>query len=390
MTTTATTLSTAFPPYTEEHEMFRRSVRTFAEREIAPYSDQWDEAGYFPDELFRKAGQQDYFGLRFDEKYGGLGLDYWYVGIMIEELMRARNVGAVVGLLIQCEMATSVIHKYGSEELKQEFLVPAIAGERIAALGITEPGAGSDVAAIRTTARRVGDDYVINGQKTLITNGLRAHFVTLAVRTGGPGPRGVSVILVPADAPGFSRGRELKHTIVPSSDMAELFFSDCRVPARNLVGEENKGFYYIMDLFQGERLVLAYIINSLAREMIQEALNYMQERSAFGRKLAEMQVWRHRFADVLTDWEASKMLTYRATDLLNRGDSEAEVAVSMARLFAAEFIRRAAIECAQVFGGYSLMDEYWIARAVLGVHGFGIGAGTQEIQREIIAKRRIG
>jgi citronellyl-CoA dehydrogenase len=380
----------AFPPYTDEHEIFRRSVRAFTEREIAPYSEQWDREGYFPDELFRKAGKQGCFALRFDEKYGGLGLDYWYVGIMIEELMRGRNVGAVVGLLIQCEMATSVIHKYGSEGLKSEFLAPAISGERIAALGITEPGAGSDVAAIRTTARRVGSDYLINGQKTLITNGLRADFVTLAVRTGGPGLGGVSVILVPTDASGFSRGRELRHTIVPSSDMSELFFEDCRVPARNLVGEEGKGFYYIMDLFQGERLVLAYIINSLAREMIEEALKYMQERAAFGKKLAEMQVWRHRFADVLTEWEASRMLAYRATDLLIRSERQAEVAVSMARLFAAEFIRRAATECVQVFGGYGLMDEYWIARAVIGVHGFGVGAGTQEIQREIIAKRTFG
>lgn len=380
----------AFPPYTEEHEMFRRTVRAFAEREIAPYSEEWDQARYFPNELFPKAGKLGCFGLRFDEKYGGLGLDYWYVGIMIEELMRARNVGVVVGLLIQCEMATNVIHKYGSEELKQEFLVPAIAGERIAALGVTEPNAGSDVAAIRTSARRVNGDYFINGQKTLITNGLRADFVTLAVRTGGPGASGVSVILVPTDAPGFSRGRELKHTIVPSSDMAELFFEDCRVPVRNLVGEEGKGFYYIMDLFQGERLVLAYIINSLAREMIEEALGYMKERSAFGKKLCEMQVWRHRFADLLTEFEASKMLTYRATDLLNQSSQEASKAVSMARLFAAEFIRRAAIECAQVFGGYGLMDEYWISRAVIGVHGFGVGAGTQEIQREIIAKHIFG
>lgn len=383
-------MTNAFPPYTDEHLMFRDAVRAFAEREIAPYSEQWDEARRFPDELFRKVGQQGYFGLRFDEKYGGMGLDYWYVGILIEELMRGRNVGAVVGLMIQCEMATSVIHKYGSEELKREFLAPAIAGEHIAALGVTEPGAGSDVASIRTTARRVGDEYVINGQKTLITNGMRSNFITLATRTGSQGVGGISVILVPTDAPGFTRGRELRHTIVPSSDMAELFFENCRVPARNLVGEENKGFYYIMDLFQGERLVLAYIINSLAREMIQEATNYMRERFVFGKRIADMQVWRHRFADVLTDWEASKLLMYRATDLLNRGDPEADTVVSMARLFAAEFIRRAATECVQVFGGYGLMSEYWIARAVLGVHGYGIGAGTQEIQREIIAKRRMG
>jgi len=378
-----------FPPFTEEQEMFRQSVRVFAEREIAPYSDQWDEKRYFSDELFRKAGQQGYFGLRFQEKYGGQGLDYWYVGIMIEELMRARNTGVVVGLLVQCEMATSVIHKYGSEEIKQEFLVPAIKGERIASLGVTEPSAGSDVGAIRTTARRVGDDYIINGQKTLITNGVRSNFITLAARTGGPGVGGVSVILVPTDAPGFSRGRTLRKTNVPSSDMAELFFDDCRVPIRNLVGEENKGFYYIMDLFQGERLVLCYIINSQAREMIQEALKYMRERSAFGRKLAQMQVWRHRFADVLTDFEASKLLMYIATDLLNQGHREAEVTVSMARLFGAEFIRRAAVECAQVFGGYSMMEEYWIARAILGIHGFGVGAGTQEILREIISRRRM-
>jgi len=379
-----------YPSYSEQHEMFRDSVKVFTEREITPYSQLWDEARHFPEELFRKVGQQGYFGLRFDQKYGGMGLDYWYVGIMIEELMRARNIGVVVGLLVQCEMATSVIHKYGSEKLKQDFLAPAIRGERIAALGVTEPNAGSDVANIRTTARRAGDDYIINGQKTLITNGTRSNFITLATRTGGPGPGGISVILVPTDAPGFSRGRELQHTNVPSSDMAELFFEDCRVPASNLVGEEGKGFYYIMDLFQGERLVLAYIINSLAQEMIQEALNYMHERSVFGKKLAEMQVWRHRFADVLTEFEASKLLTYRATDLLNRGEREADLEVSMARLFGAEFIRRAANECVQVFGGYGLMSEYWIARIVLGIHGFGIGAGTQEIQREIIAKRTIG
>ncbi|MFQ5668644.1 MAG: acyl-CoA dehydrogenase family protein, partial [Candidatus Binatia bacterium] len=346
----------AFPPYAEEHQLFRESVRTFAEREIAPYAEAWDREQVFPRELFRKAGAQGFLGVRFDPAHGGSGLDYWYTGILIEELMRARNVGVVVGLMVQCEIATSVIHAYGSEDLKHEWLEPAIKGERIAALGITEPGAGSNVAGLRTTAQRDGDQYVINGSKIFITNGTIADFVTLAVRTGGPGPHGVSVVIVPTDTPGFTVGRKLRKVMAHSSDTAELFFENCRIPVRNLVGEEGHGFSNIMKLFQGERLVLSYITNSFMRELLDETLHYAGEREVFGSTLAHMPVWRHRLVDVMTQLEASRLLTYYATELMCAGDPAAEVYVSMAKLFAGELFKRLAAECDQVFGGYGCME----------------------------------
>jgi citronellyl-CoA dehydrogenase len=380
----------AFPPYTQDHELFRHAVRTFAEREIAPHGEDWDRAQSFPRELFRRAGTSGFLGVRFDPALGGSGLDYWYTGILVEELMRGRNVGVVVSLMVQCEIATSIIDTYGSEGLKREWLVPAIKGERIAALGITEPGAGSNVAGLRTTARRDGDHYVINGSKIFITNGTIADFVTLAVRTGEAGPHGVSVVIVPTDTPGFTVGRKLRKVMARSSDTAELFFEDCRVPMRNLVGEEGHGFYNIMRLFQGERLVLAYIANSWMREILDETLKYAGEREVFGSALATMPVWRHRFADLMTQLEASRALTWCATELMCAGDPQAEVSVSMAKLFAGELFKRLAAECDQVFGGYGCMEEYFVARATGGISGFAIGAGTSEVMREIIARRTMG
>ncbi len=380
----------AFPPYTEEHELFRDSVRKFAEREIAPHAEQWDREQAFPRELFAKAGEQGYLGLRFDPELGGSGLDYWYTGILIEELMRGRNVGVVVSLLVQCEIATSVIHEFGSDHLKREYLVPAIEGRKIAALGITEPDAGSNVAGIRTSARRDGDHYVINGSKIFITNGTIADFVTLAVRTGEPGPKGVSIVIVPTDTPGFRVGRKLRKVMAHASDTAELFFEDCRVPVSNRVGEEGQGFYAIMKLFQGERLVLAYIANSYMREILDATLEYAGQREVFGTTIDRLPVWRHRLVDVMTQLEASKLLTYYATDLMCRRDPRAEEYVSMAKLFAGELYKRLAAECDQVFGGYGCMDEYFVARASGGISGFAIGAGTSEIMREIIARRRLG
>lgn len=380
---------TYFPHFTEQHELFRQSVRSFTEREIKPYSEKWDAEGFFPSELFRRAGEMGYFGLRYDPRYGGSGLDYWYVGILIEELMRGRNTGVVVGLLVQCELSTNVIHQYGSEDLKQEWLVPAIKGEKIAALGVTEPGAGSDVAGIVTKARRDGDEYVINGSKTFITNGFRADFVTLAVRTGGQGSKGISLVIAPTKRQGFNIGRRLEPLMTLSSDTAELFFDDYRVPVGNLVGTENNGFSQIMDCFQGERLVLAYISNGYSREVLDEAMAYAEQREAFGKKIAQMQVWRHHFADLLTEFQASKLLTYHATERLTAKDPASEVYVSMAKLYAAEFAKRAAIQCVQVFGGYGCMKESFVGRAASGVTGFSVGAGTSDIMREIIAKQAL-
>jgi len=376
----------SFPDWSEDHEAFRATVRRFTREAIRPHADRWRKEG-FPDELFSKAGSLGLLGVRFDPKWGGSGLDHWYTVILVEELMRGRDIGAVVGLLVQCEMATSVIHAHGSDELRQEWLVPAIRGERIAALGVTEPGGGSDVAALTTSARREGEEYVIRGSKIFITNGVRADFVTLAARTGGPGPDGISLLVVPTDTRGFQVGRRLEKLDLHSSDTAELFFDDVRIPVRLRVGEEGRGFRYIMQAFQSERLVLSTMVNALCRDILEETLAYLEERSAFGRKLASMQVWRHRMADLVTDLEASELLTYRAADRLVTRDPGAELSVSMAKLHAAEMVRRLIPDCAQAFGGYGFMEENYVARCSRGVQNWGVGAGTSEMMREIIAKR---
>ncbi|MDP3936758.1 MAG: acyl-CoA dehydrogenase family protein [Deltaproteobacteria bacterium] len=379
----------AFPRWTEEHRSFRETVRRFTKDEIRPFAEQWQAEGYFPDEIFGKAGALGLLGVRFDPAWGGSGLDYWYTVILVEELIRGRDIGCVVGLLVQSEMATTVIHDYGSDELKKEWLVPVIRGERIASLGVTEPSGGSDVAALTTSARRDGDDYIIRGAKTFITNGTRAHFVMLAARTGGAGAAGVSLFVVPTDVKGFTVSKRLRKIDLHSSDTAELFFDDVRVPRSNLIGEEGQGFRYIMRSFQGERLVLATMVNSLCRDLLEETMEYLGQRKAFGQTIGSMQVWRHRMADLMTDLEASELLTYRAADDLVSGSPEAEVSVSMAKLYAAEMVRRVIPECGHAYGGYGFMEEYYIARCSRGVQNWGIGAGTSEVMREIIAKRRM-
>ncbi len=380
----------AFPQWTEEHRAFREMVRRFTQEEIRPNAERWQQEGYFPDEMFSKAGALGLLGVRFDPAWGGSGLDYWYTVILVEELVKGRDLGCVVGLLVQCEMATSVIHDHGSDALRKEWLVPAIRGERIVALGVTEPGGGSDVASLQTTAKVDGGDYVIRGSKTFITNGTRADFVTLAVRTGGPGPEGVSLIVCPTDAPGFSVSKRLQKIDLHSSDTAELFLDEVRVPRRLLIGEEGRGFYYIMGSFQGERLVLATMANALCRDVLEETLAYVAERKAFGRAIGSMQVWRHRMADLMTELEASELLAYRSADQLIEGHPEADVSVSMAKLYAAEMARKLLLECGQAFGGYGFMEEYYVARCSRGVQNWGVGAGTSEIMREIISRRRMG
>ncbi len=375
--------------FNDEHEFFRKTLRTFVEKELRPHADEWEEAGMFPTELFRTFGKLGYLGLRFPEEYGGQGLDYWHTVILCEELVRCQSLGLGVGLLVQTEMATSVIDKYGTPQQKREFLAPAISGEKIAALGITEPNHGSNVAGLRTRARRENGDWVINGSKTFISNGARANFVTLAARTAGEGTRGVSVILVPTDAKGFSVGRALKKMGTHSSDLAELFFEDVRVPVGNLVGEEGRGFSYIMELFQGERLVLASFANGIMQVLWEEAMKYGHAREVFGQPIVQHQAWRHRLADLLTQMEAARQLTYFACDRLTR-KLPAQKEVSMAKLYGCELVKRVAETVLQLHGGYGYMEEYPVCRFYRDVAAFGIGAGTSEVMREIIAKEAIG
>lgn len=373
-------------PTREEHELFRRSLQGFVEREIAPHVPAWEAAGRIPRELFAKLGELGFLGLRLDQAYGGGGMDFWYTAIFIQEMMRCGSVGVPVSMLAHAEFATKVIDRAGSSSLKERFVRPAAAGTKIGALGVTEPGAGSDVAALRTRAKRAGDHYIINGSKLFITNGTIADFVTTAVRTGGDGYGGISLIVVPTDTPGFIRGRRLKKIGAHASDTAEIFFEDCRVSAANIVGEENAGFRLIMEGFVGERLVLSVIACAQTRLMWEEARRYGHERHAFGRPLLANQVWMHRLADVRTNLEAAEALTFRAIDLHIRGES-CDAEVSMAKLFSCEGALDAARTCAQIFGGMSHMEECLMARLYRDSLAFTIGAGSSEMMREIIARQ---
>jgi citronellyl-CoA dehydrogenase len=373
-------------PFTEEHEAFRKTVRAFVEKEMTPHSLEWDRAGLFPRELFKKCGELGFLGINHDPKYGGSGLDYWYVTAFAEELSRSYNAGVNMALLVQSQMATPIINEIGTDEQKREFLEPALKGEKIAALGVSEPGCGSDVASIKTTARRDGDDYVINGSKMWITNGTRADFITLAVRTGGEGYSGISLVTFPTDVKGFSVSKKLDKVGNLSSDTAILYFEDCRIPTRYVLGEENEGFYSIMTNFQGERLVGAITTVAGMERMVEDAIRYGNEREAFGRPLLKFQVWRHKFVEHLTAIEAAKRLTYHAVDVFDRKEVPAVKEISMAKLFAGDLAQRVAYDCQQFFGGMGYIEETPIARMWRDVRLITIGGGTSEVMKEILSK----
>lgn len=371
--------------FTEEHQAFRKSVRTWVEKELTPHALEWDREGIFPREIFRQAGELGFLGINHEVKSGGSALDYWYVTAFVEELTRSRNAGVSMALMVQSQMATPIINEIGTDEQKREFLAPALAGEKIAALGVSEPGCGSDVASIRTTARREGDDYVINGSKMWITNGTRADFVTLAVRTGAEGYAGISLVTFPTDVKGFSVSKKLEKVGNLSSDTAILYFEDCRIPARYVLGEENEGFYHIMTNFQGERLVGALSSVSAMDRMMEDSIRYGQERQAFGKPLLKFQVWRHKFVEHLTAIEAARQLTYRAVDLFDRKENPVRE-ISMAKLFAGDLAQRVAYDCQQFFGGMGYIEETDIARAWRDIRLITIGGGTSEVMKEILSK----
>lgn len=374
---------------TEEHEALRESAATFVDREIRPHADAWEAAGEFSRELYRKAGDAGFLGVRYAERWGGSGLDFLSTCVLCEELAKSDSVGTAVGLLAQSEFALSALADEANDELKQTWLVPAIRGERIGAIGVSEPGAGSDVASISTRARRDGDEYVVSGSKTYITNGTRADFITLAVRTGEAGPRGISLVVFPTDTPGFQVGRRLDKLGARASDTGELFFDECRIPAANLVGEEGRGMHYILSHFGGERLVIAAFAVGIMERLIELGIDHAHARKAFGSTLLGFQTWRHRFAEMATRLEATRGLCYQAARLLSDGDAGADLAVSMAKLHAAAAVQSVAAEVLQLHGGYGQIEESPIPRYYRDVAGFSIGAGTSEIMREIISRHLI-
>ena len=374
-----------YPPFTAEHDLIRQTVKRFCREEIAPFAQEWDEAGIFPREIFRKAADLGLFGIRIPTKLGGSGLDWWATAAAMESIAWADSPGTGMGLMVQGELTIPIINELGTAEHKEVFMRPAMAGEWIGALGISEPGGGSDVAALRTYARADGDELVISGQKLWITNGSRADFIVLAVRTGEPGRRGVSLVLFPTRTPGFSVGKKLKKVGNLCSDTSELFFDDCRIPARYILGEKNRGFYYIMQNFQGERLASAIMMVASMARCLDLAIQYGKERSAFGNPVGSYQVWRHKFAEHRTNVEAARWLVYRALDLTNRGQ-KAVREITMAKLYTSELAQRLSYDCMQIFGGFGYTTEYPISRYWRDLRLYTIGAGTSEIMKEIIAK----
>jgi alkylation response protein AidB-like acyl-CoA dehydrogenase len=376
--------------FSEEHELFRDAVRKFVEKELAPHADEWEEAEGFPDSVFTRMGELGYLGLRFPEKYGGQGCDFLFSVVLAEELGRCGMGSIGMAVAVQSEMATPPIHKFGTEEQRMKYLLPANQGKKIACLGITEPNAGSDVAALQTTARRDGDHWVINGRKIFITNGVRADFITLVARTGEKkGYKGFSLFLVDKGTPGFTVTRKLEKLGMRSSDTAELLFEDCRVPADALLGEEGKGFHHIMWELQGERIMGAANAVSRAQMTYELALKYAQQRVQFGKPLAHFQVTRHRLADMTTEIEAARHLIYYCAWQFQQGEYPVKE-ISMAKLFSAQMAARVADAALQIHGGYGYMMEYPVQRYWRDIRLSRIGGGTDEIMKEIIANEILG
>lgn len=372
--------------FKEEHHILRKSIREFVSKEITPHIGEWEEKEEIPRELFRRMGELGFLGLHYPEEYGGQGGDYLSTVVLAEELARCGAGGVGMAVAVQTGMATPPIFKYGTEEQKRNYLVPAIKGEKIACLGITEPDAGSDVASVKTTAKKDGDVWIINGRKIFISNGVNSDYILLLARTRKKsGYRGLSLFLVDKQTPGFIVSRKLSKIGMRCSDTAELLFEDCAVPGENLVGEEGKGFYQIMWELQGERIVGAANAIGRAQAAFEEALQYAQQRMQFGKPLSEFQVIRHYLAEMATDLEAARSLIYNVAWAFQEGEYPVRE-ISMAKLFAAKAAFRVVDRALQIYGGYGYMMEFPIQRYWRDIRLSRIGGGTDEIMREIIAK----
>ncbi len=375
---------TELPIYTEEHDLFRRTIRDFVANELAPYVNEWDEAGEFPREVYKKAGEIGLFGIGFDEQYGGLGEhDPLLFCILSEEL--AQSSGGVAAGLFSNYIGAPPIQRAGSDKVKEEILPGMLSGDLICALAITEPGGGSDVANLQTTAVREGDDYVVNGQKTFITSGMRADYISTAVRTGGPGAAGVSMLVVPTRVPGFWT-TPLEKMGWWSSDTATLYFDDCRVPAEYLLGTENGGFKIIMENFNYERLFMIAGMVGASRICFDEALAWARDRQTFGARLADHQVIRHKLVEMDRMINATRAWMEKLAWQVSQHDhvvaelAEAKVQASLTMEFCAR-------EAAQILGGASYLRGNPVERIYREVRVNAIGGGSEEIMRDLAARQ---
>jgi acyl-CoA dehydrogenase len=377
-------MSTLNPPFTDEHEQLRESARGFIERELAPHAAQWEDERWFPQDVFPKLAAQGLLGLKYEERYGGQGGDYLHEAVLIEELARTGSGGTAAGIGAHINIATPPIWKFGTEEQKQRYLVPAIAGEKIGALGITEPGAGSDVASIVSRAERVEAGFLLNGEKTYITNGVRADFIVTAVKTTlEGGHHGISFLIV-------DRGEGVSSAALhklgwAASDTATISFQDVFVPEENLLGELNEGFKLIMANFQWERLAMALGAVGAMQLAWERTAEFARERTTFGRPLSSHQTIRHKLADMATSVYTCRCVTYDALRRFVAGEDPMRE-VTMAKLLTQRAAYELMDECLQIHGGAGYMREYWVERAVRDARLGPIGGGSDEIMREILGR----
>jgi alkylation response protein AidB-like acyl-CoA dehydrogenase len=371
--------------FTEEHERLRESIARFVAKELAPHAEEWEETT-FPNWVFNRMGELGFLGLSVDERYGGQGGDYYANLVLAEEMGGSLSGGLSMGVAVHTDMAMPPILKFGTEEQKQEWVVPAVAGEKILCLGITEPDAGSDVAGIKTRAVRDGDEYVINGSKTYITNGHRADVIVLVTKTDpDAGYDGFTLFLVPMDLPGVVREKKLEKLGMHASDTALLAFQDVRVPESAVLGQVGKGFYHIMWELQGERLIGAAGCVSGAQRCFDRTLQYAKERTAFGRQIGKFQVIRHKFAEMATKIESARQMVYTTAWRHQNGEYPVRE-ISMAKLHASRIAVEVADECIQIHGGAGYMKEYGVERVWRDMRLNRIGAGTDEIMLDVIGR----
>ena len=371
--------------FSDEHEQLRESIRRFVIKELQPHADEWEETT-FPDWVFKRMGELGFLGLDKPEQYGGQGGDYYSSLVLAEEIVHSRSGGLAMGVAVQTDMAMPPILAFGTEEQKQQWAAPAIRGEKILAIGITEPDAGSDVAAIKTRAVRDGEEYVINGSKTFITNGHRADGIVLVTKTDpDAGYEGFTLFMVPMDLPGVIREKKLEKLGMHASDTALLAFQDVRVPVTAVLGQLGKGFYHIMWELQGERLIGAAGSVAGAQHVFDRTLQYAKERIAFGRPIGSFQVIRHKFAEMATKIETARQLVYTTAWRFQNGQYPVRE-ITMAKLHAARIAVEVADECIQIHGGNGYMKEYGIERSWRDLRLNRIGAGTDEIMLDVIGR----
>ncbi|TQI70092.1 hypothetical protein JM79_0995 [Gramella sp. Hel_I_59] len=371
--------------FTEEHDLFRKSFQEFLQKEVVPHVDKWEETGTIERFIWKKFGEMGYFGLNQPEEYGGMALDLFYTIIFLEELQKVNSGGFAAAMWAHAYLAMTHLKVEASHELKEKYLTPAIEGEMIGCLGISEPFGGSDVAGMKTTAVKKGDHYVINGSKTFITNGVYADFYVVAAKTDPEkGNKGMSMFLLDKEFAGISANK-LNKLGWRASDTAELAFDNVKVPVENLLGEEGMGFNYIMQHFALERLIMGVNAHARSEFALEYTMGYMQEREAFGRSLDKFQALRHTVAEMVSEVEVIKEFNYATTQRLNDGEYVVKEA-SMSKLLATKISDEVMYKCLQMLGGYGYMEDYPMARMFRDSRLGPIGGGTSEILKEIIAK----